>query len=575
MRIYTTKRFFLVFAAVLCVLVLAMAGVAAAKSLYVVPGHHTGQFQAYNINPDGTMTYQNTYGVTVNSPSGMAVHDDPDVGTVFITSEFSAGIHMFDGKNLQTIGTVTTNLPSNLAGIDVDEANNIVYALRKGSRSLYICDFDPLLLPSTTALQPRPGPITLPGMSYGYGISFDDSTGYLWVSDPSNSSVRAYDPATWTEVGSETYTVTAPDNLLPIDVAVDSTRKAVYSVCMAGGGGTPGASRYLNRFDLTSGTQQNILMGVYGVGIAVDEATGFVYVTGQSPYSINVWDPYTGPGTQIQQLLVSGFSGAPAGIAIGNVGVNPLNLSKDDGLGDDECVNAGANITYDICFDNAANTFDVDNVTLVDTLPADVAFVSATGGGTYDSSNHEVTWNIGPLSAGASEACVELVVQVDLATAPGSTIKNDITIDSDQTEITTVNELTAVCIPQPDLWAVEYRWGAPAPGYSFANWPIFEGWMDVRIENRGTVDALNVTGTMSSCPLNTSIIDGEVMVGDIPSGGSAWSSDTFTTHVDMANPVDPCDECFWTIEYDDAAGVHHVVENVPEFPPGEGPPSCP
>jgi hypothetical protein len=39
----------------------------------------------------------------------------------------------------------------------------------------------------------------------------------------------------------------------------------------------------------------------------------------------------------------------------------------------------------------------------------------------------------------------------------------------------------------------------------------------------------------------------------------------------MAHPVDPCEGVFWSIEYDDAAGFHHVIENVPEFPPGEGP----
>ena len=50
--------FFAVFAAVLCVLVLAMAGTAAAKSLYLINNHHTGQFDAWNINPGGTVTYQ-------------------------------------------------------------------------------------------------------------------------------------------------------------------------------------------------------------------------------------------------------------------------------------------------------------------------------------------------------------------------------------------------------------------------------------------------------------------------------------------------------------------------------------
>jgi PKD repeat protein len=129
--------------------------------------------------------------------------------------------------------------------------------------------------------------------------------------------------------------------------------------------------------------------------------------------------------------------------------------------------------------------------------------------------------------------------------------------------------------PEADLWAVQYRWGAPVPGFSFAGWPVFEGWMNVRIENRGTGDAFNVTAEIMSWPSNTTVPDPDVTVGDIPSGGSSWSADTFTTTVNMASPVDQCEEVFWRIEYDDATGAHHVVENVPEFPPGEGPAPCP
>jgi len=138
-----------------------------------------------------------------------------------------------------------------------------------------------------------------------------------------------------------------------------------------------------------------------------------------------------------------------------------------------------------------------------------------------------------------------------------------------------LSDIRIQSIPQPNLWAVEYRWGEPAPGYSFADWPIFEGWMDVRIENRGPGDAFNVTAEVMSWPANTTVPDPNITVGDIYAGGSAWSGDTFTTRVDMAHPVGMCEEVFWRIEYDDAAGVHHVVENVPEFPPGEGPPPCP
>jgi hypothetical protein len=121
------------------------------------------------------------------------------------------------------------------------------------------------------------------------------------------------------------------------------------------------------------------------------------------------------------------------------------------------------------------------------------------------------------------------------------------------------------------LFAVQYCWGAPAPGYTFAYWPVFQGWTNGRFENRSEINVYNVTASIMSVPDNVIVIDGEVTIGDIPAGSSAWSIDTFTLNVDLSNPQDPCEGLFWRIEYDDEFGNHHIIENVPEFPPGEGP----
>ena len=95
--------------------------------------------------------------------------------------------------------------------------------------------------------------------------------------------------------------------------------------------------------------------------------------------------------------------------------------------------------------------------------------------------------------------------------------------------------------------------------------------MNVRVENQGAGNAFNVTATVTGWPANVEIVDGDVTIGDIPAAVSAWSLDTFTARVDMSNPVDSCEGIFWRIEYDDALGGHRVIENVPEFPPGERP----
>jgi uncharacterized repeat protein (TIGR01451 family) len=130
---------------------------------------------------------------------------------------------------------------------------------------------------------------------------------------------------------------------------------------------------------------------------------------------------------------------------------NPLNLSKSDGLGEDDCVYPGDNVTYQLCYDNTANTYDVHNVILEDDLPAEMNFVSATGGGSYDSGNHRVTWNLGTLTAGATQVCQDLVAQVDPSTAPETTMTDNATIDSDETGPAYASEDTDVCPNQPPV----------------------------------------------------------------------------------------------------------------------------
>lgn len=120
-------------------------------------------------------------------------------------------------------------------------------------------------------------------------------------------------------------------------------------------------------------------------------------------------------------------------------------------------------------------------------------------------------------------------------------------------------------ILQPELWPDEYRWGEPAPGYSYAAMPIFESWMEVHFVNIGPGDAYNITATITCTPLNTVATDETVTLGNIPAGSEAWSSDIFTLEVDMSNPQDPDRGICWRVEYDDVAGNHHVIENVAKF----------
>ena len=114
----------------------------------------------------------------------------------------------------------------------------------------------------------------------------------------------------------------------------------------------------------------------------------------------------------------------------------------------------------------------------------------------------------------------------------------------------------------------EYRWNKSVSptGYEWDPFPeLFRGWNDVHFINSGPGDAYSVTATITCTPVNVVVVDGVVSLGDIPAGSGAWSQDFFVLETDMTNPQDPNKGICWRVEYDDASGVHHVIEDVPKF----------
>jgi uncharacterized repeat protein (TIGR01451 family) len=99
--------------------------------------------------------------------------------------------------------------------------------------------------------------------------------------------------------------------------------------------------------------------------------------------------------------------------------------------------NAGDRLTYQICYDNRANTQSVTNVTLVDTLPGEVVFVSVGDrSGQYSPLTHTCTWSFPSLAPGET-GCVELVVELGKDIPGGTAVTNRVTIDSEQTTAST------------------------------------------------------------------------------------------------------------------------------------------
>ncbi len=172
-RHITTKQILGIFAVVLVVSVVAMAGTAAAKSAYLSANHHTAEFDAWNIYPNGTVAKQDTYILQHSTdPSGIGIDGIPnDAPVLFISSEFSPGIEMVNPLTLEYMGV--SSGPSNLAGVDVDDKDDIVYTLLRASNALYIYSWDPVAQNLTQLAM-----IELPGLGSGYGLALDDSRAF-------------------------------------------------------------------------------------------------------------------------------------------------------------------------------------------------------------------------------------------------------------------------------------------------------------------------------------------------------------------------------------------------------------
>jgi hypothetical protein len=406
-------------------------GNASAKSVYLSANHHTSEFDAWNINPDGTVTKQATYMLQHSTdPAGIGIDAITPTGNpvMFISSEGSGGLEIVDPVTLTYMGV--SSGPTNLSGVDVNDADDIVYALKRQSNSLYIFIWDPIAKTLT-----QDALIYLPNISYGYGIALDDSRDILWVSDTGNSMVRAYNVAVsnWSNIA-EIPALSRSLSHSAIDVAVDASRNLVYTV--AGWAG----SNLISKYDVAAGTETTVDVGHGAMGVAVDETTGYVYITGGGSYgndsgdNLEVWNCSASPFSLVQATT---DLGNPAGIAIANVSYNPLNLTKNDiivGKG----VYVGSSFAYRIACDNANNNYDAENVTLLDDLPIEVDFVSATQGGVYDPAAHTVFWDIGTIAAGEVGPTIELKVKVNENATSGSTVYNYCTINADGIPPTTV-----------------------------------------------------------------------------------------------------------------------------------------
>jgi uncharacterized repeat protein (TIGR01451 family)/fimbrial isopeptide formation D2 family protein len=394
----------------MAILVTAVTKTSMAKSLYIISDIWYSQdrkqpVQAYDIGVDGTLTFQAQHDIPHEMLGAVGLAVDSDYGYVFVTYEASGKIQLIEATTMTDAGVTVAPDATNLAGIVYDHEKSLLYCVNRQSRNLYVYNW----YPESATLTHVPGsPFTLRN-AFAYGIALNEIDDLLYVANASN-----------------TVTVT--------------------------GGGYAG-NKFLTQYHLATGTEKEVQVepdaGV--IGVAVDPDTGLVYLdTGNdnAPGGDNLM-VYDKALNQVQFIAAIGN---PTGIAIPgrNIGYNPLNLSKQVIRGatvssvDNELktVAPGDTFTYGIYFDNT-NNYKVTDVTIIDTLPKEVTFVTADDDGVngffdYDEQTDTQTyvWTYKELPPGTS-TLLEITVQVNPNVDTGKIITNSVTINTNETPPTT------------------------------------------------------------------------------------------------------------------------------------------
>jgi len=103
-------------------------------------------------------------------------------------------------------------------------------------------------------------------------------------------------------------------------------------------------------------------------------------------------------------------------------------------------VNAGSELTYTLSY--TVSEAAVTGLTITDTLPANVSFISASDGGVYNLDTRTVTWDLGDMEPGSYS--VSLKVKVAGVIPNGTILTNTASLDTNETDPVTTSEKTTV-----------------------------------------------------------------------------------------------------------------------------------
>ena len=433
------------------ILIISITGNSKAKSLYLLADIRTNPslIQAYDVGIDGFLTFQDQYPVQRRGLGAIGIAVDSDYGYLFITNKYSEKILVLDAKTMITKEVVNIDGASNLAGTVYDHDKGLLYCVERKTNKLFVLNWDPKTL---TLTQLSESPVILENAT-AYGIALDEIDGVLYVANGTRK-INMYSTTDWSLIDNITV------NIETITIALDVLNGFLY----CGGGlesyeGFFETDNYFAQCQVVTGeiTREICIepSDAQIMGIAVDQGTGFVYVSSRKNI-VSGGDQLLEYDNDLNLIDTIATPQSPSGLVIPGkeVGYNPLNVSKNivdvTSSGDDnegvESVDAGDYVTYRISLNN--NDYAVTDLSIVDTLPAEVNFYLADDHdgkiGKYDIDTHTFTWNYTELPI-ESDFFVEIMVQVNEDVPQGTPITNFVTVNSNETPKTTtsVNVVTA------------------------------------------------------------------------------------------------------------------------------------
>ncbi|MBP6803845.1 MAG: carboxypeptidase regulatory-like domain-containing protein [Chloroflexi bacterium] len=184
----------------------------------------------------------------------------------------------------------------------------------------------------------------------------------------------------------------------------------------------------------------------------------------------------------------------------------------------------GNNITYAITLRNAGY-FPVTGATLVDTLPAEVTFVSAVPAPSAVN-GRDLTWNWGTIPGSSAAQVVRVTVHIPDATPHGTPLLNTVAIFGDQPDTFPGNNgynYQVIVRDDVDLAVNKFGVGETAIGETFSYFLDYANWGGAPASGAAISDTLPAEMSFISANPAPDVIAGDTLTWNLPElAGNQW-----------------------------------------------------